>query len=95
MTTRKFKNIKILPPRLPATQFWGLCFIVWLVLQVPIARIPIMFLSTWAHELGHGLGAVFTGGRFSELTVFPNFSALPKPQPPMIFNAPWSSCSGF
>ena len=76
MTTRKFKNIKPLPPRLPATQFWGLCFIVWLVLQVPIARIPIMFLSTWAHELGHGLGAVFTGGRFSELTVFPNFSGL-------------------
>ena len=35
-----------------------------------------MFLSTWAHELGHGLGAVFTGGRFIELTVFPNFSGV-------------------
>ncbi len=76
MTTRKFKNIKPLPPRLPATQFWGLCFIVWLVLQVPFARIPILFLSTWAHELGHGMGAVFTGGRFKELTIFPNFSGL-------------------
>ncbi len=76
MSVTKFKNIKPLPPRLPATQFWGLCFIVYLVLQVPIARIPIMFLSTWAHELGHGLGAIFTGGRFSELTVFPNFSGL-------------------
>lgn len=76
MTTSKFKNIKPLPPRLPATQFWGLCFIVWMVLQVPMARIPIMFLSTWAHELGHGLGAVFTGGRFIELTVFPNFSGI-------------------
>ena len=41
-----------------------------------MARIPIMFLSTWAHELGHGLGAVFTGGRFIELTVFPNFSGI-------------------
>ena len=76
MTSTKFKNIKPLPPRLPATQFWGLCFIVWLVLQVPLARIPIMFLSTWAHELGHGLGAVFTGGRFIKLTVFPDFSGL-------------------
>lgn len=76
MSDRKFKNIKPLPPRLPATQFWGLCFIVWMILQVPMARIPIMFLSTWAHELGHGLGAVFTGGRFIELTVFPNFSGV-------------------
>ena len=76
MTSTKFKNIKPLPPRLPATQFWGLCFIVWMVLQVPMARIPILFLSTWAHELGHGLGAVFTGGRFIELTVFPNFSGI-------------------
>lgn len=76
MTVTKFKNIKPLPPRLPATQFWGLCFIVWLVLQVPIARIPILFLSTWAHELGHGLGAVISGGQFKELTVFPNFSGL-------------------
>ncbi len=39
-------------------------------------RIPIMFLSTWAHELGHGMGAIITGGRFIELTVFPNFSGL-------------------
>jgi len=76
MKTTKFKNIKPLPPRLPATQFWGLCFIVWMVLQFPLARIPILFLSTWAHELGHGLGAVFTGGKFIELTVFPNFSGV-------------------
>ena len=76
MTTSKFKNITLLPPRLPATQFWGLCFIVWMVLQVPILSIPIMFLSTWAHELGHGLGAAFTGGKFIELTVFPNFSGI-------------------
>lgn len=41
-----------------------------------MARIPILFLSTWAHELGHGLGAVFTGGEFKELTVFPNFSGI-------------------
>jgi len=43
---------------------------------MPVIRVPIMFLSTWAHELGHGLGAVFTGGQFKQLTVFPNFSGL-------------------
>jgi len=47
-----------------------------MLLQFPLVRVPILFLSTWAHELGHGLGAVFTGGRFIELTVFPNFSGL-------------------
>ena len=41
-----------------------------------MARIPILFLSTWVHELGHGLGAIFTGGKFVELTVFPNFSGI-------------------
>ncbi len=76
MSTTKFKNIKPLPPRLPATQFWGLCFIVWMVLQVPVARIPILFLSTWVHELGHGLGAIFTGGSFIKLTVLPDFSGI-------------------
>ena len=76
MSKHKFKNIKPLPERLPATQFWGLCFIVWLILQVPVARVPFLFLSTWVHELGHGLGAIFTGGKFIELTVFPNFSGL-------------------
>lgn len=47
-----------------------------MVLQFPLVRLPVLFLSTWAHEFGHGLGAVVTGGRFEELTVFPNFSGL-------------------
>lgn len=71
-----YQNIKPLPPRLPATQFWGLVFVTWMVLQMPIARIPIQFLSTWAHELGHGLGALITGGSFMKLTVYPNFSGV-------------------
>jgi len=39
-----------------------------------------MFLSTWAHELGHGLGAIFTGGKFVDLIVMPNFSGLARTQ---------------
>lgn len=80
MSVAQFKSAK--PPtrqsvpRLPATQFWGLCVVVFMVLQFPLVRLPVMFLSTWAHEFGHGLGAVVTGGRFVELTVFPNFSGV-------------------
>ncbi len=70
------RNIKELPQRLPATQFWGLCFIVYMLLQFPMVRIPILFLSTWIHEFGHGFGAIITGGEFRKLTVFPNFSGV-------------------
>jgi len=60
--------------RLPAAQFWGLCIIIYMLLQFPLVRIPINFLSTWIHELGHGLGAVFSGGKFIEFVIQPNFS---------------------
>lgn len=63
-------------PILPAPQFWGLCVVIFMILQFPLVRLPVMFLSTWAHEFGHGLGAIITGGRFIELTVFPNFSGV-------------------
>lgn len=62
--------------RLSPTQFWGLVVIVFMVMQFPLVRIPIFFISTWAHELGHGLGALITGGAFYDLTVFPNFSGV-------------------
>lgn len=47
-----------------------------MLLQFPVVRIPVLFLSTWAHEFGHGLGAIITGGEFRKLTVFPNFSGV-------------------
>lgn len=62
--------------RLPVNQFWALCFITFLILQLPLARIPILFLSTWAHELGHGLGALLTGGGFTSLKIYPSFSGV-------------------
>lgn len=62
--------------RLPAAQFWGLVVIVYLILQLPFVRIPVLFLSTWSHELGHGLGALVTGGEFLRFTVYPNFSGV-------------------
>ncbi len=47
-----------------------------MMMQLPFVRLPVLFLSTWAHELGHGLGALMTGGRFLELTVYPDFSGV-------------------
>jgi hypothetical protein len=61
---------------LPTAQFWGLCLVVYMSLQFPFVRLPALFLGTWAHELGHGLGAIMTGGRFLDLTVYPNFSGV-------------------
>lgn len=47
-----------------------------MMMQLPLVRMPVLFLSTWAHELGHGLGAIATGGRFLELTVYPSLSGV-------------------
>ena len=70
------RNFRPLPPRLPPEQFWGLVVVTFLMLQVPVLRIPVMFLSTWAHELGHGFGALMTGGSFRQLQVLPDFSGI-------------------
>lgn len=37
---------------------------------------PLTLFSTLVHELGHGLAALATGGRFSELSVFANTSGV-------------------
>jgi hypothetical protein len=76
MSVTKLKPAKTPPMRLPATQFWGLCVVIFMVMQIPFVRVPVMFLSTWSHELGHGLGAMMTGGEFYKLTIYPNFSGL-------------------
>lgn len=76
MTVTQFPSQKSPRLRLPAPQFWGLCVIIYMTLQFPLVRTPVLFLSTWAHEFGHGIGAIVTGGDFVDLTVFPNFSGV-------------------
>jgi len=56
--------------------FWAMVAGVWALSQVPYAGLPFAFLSTWAHELGHGMGAVITGGHFSHMIITPEFSGL-------------------
>ena len=36
--------------------FWLMVLIIWGLSQVPMVQVPIRFLGTWVHELGHGLG---------------------------------------
>ena len=64
------------PTRLRPVLFWGLVVAVWVATQVPFAGLPFAFLSTWAHELGHGMGAVITGGHFDHMIITNNFSGL-------------------
>ncbi len=33
---------------------------------------PFSLFATWAHEMGHGLGAIITGNRFIELEIYPS-----------------------
>lgn len=37
---------------------------------------PFTLLSTWVHEMGHGLTALLCGGRFEELLIFGDASGL-------------------
>ncbi len=37
---------------------------------------PLTLLSTWVHEMGHGLTALLCGGRFTSLDVFANGAGL-------------------
>lgn len=37
---------------------------------------PFTLLATWAHEMGHGVGALFVGQRFDRLEIFADASGL-------------------
>lgn len=37
---------------------------------------PFSILATWFHEMGHGLTAMFLGGNFRQLLLFPNGSGI-------------------
>lgn len=39
-----------------------------------LALYPFSILGTWFHEMGHGLAALLTGGRFERLVIYPDGS---------------------
>ena len=62
--------------QIDASMFWLLVFAIWMAGQVPVLGKPFRLLATWVHELGHGLGAILTGGSFDQMVISPNFSGL-------------------
>ena len=62
--------------RIDPKLFWILVFAVWIAEQIPVLGKPFRMLATWVHELGHGLGAIISGGRFEQMILTPQFSGL-------------------
>jgi hypothetical protein len=61
----------------PLRALWGAAIVVVLlhvlsefVFVVRILEAPLVWLSTFAHEAGHGLAALAVGGRFEQLVIF-------------------------
>jgi hypothetical protein len=48
----------------------------WLLPFGSFVIYPFSVLATWAHELGHGLAALASGGRFLKLEIFPGLSGM-------------------
>lgn len=70
------------PPELTDLQASRLVTLFWLAVgasivlpRIPFGRqlmYPFALLSTWVHEMGHGLAAIAVGGRFRRLEIYPN-----------------------
>lgn len=46
---------------------------------VPYGRLalyPLVLFATWVHEMGHGLAALASGGRFTRLDMYPDASGM-------------------
>lgn len=67
---------------LPATEQRRLAVTFWVAVALSLALFlipggrqvlyPFALLSTWAHEMGHGLTAMLVGGQFSHLVLLPD-----------------------
>jgi hypothetical protein len=57
----------------------GAVVVVTLLPHVPLVSLlvrPLVWLSTMAHEAGHGVGALLVGGRFVSLAIYPDASGV-------------------
>lgn len=62
-----------------ARAFWAAVIASVVVPYLPFGRqilYPFALLSTWAHEMGHGVTAIAAGGRFDRLEVHRNLGGL-------------------
>jgi hypothetical protein len=59
--------------------FWLAVALSLVLFIVPYGRLvlyPFAILTTWAHEMGHGLAALAAGGRFHSLHIFPDLGGV-------------------
>jgi hypothetical protein len=62
-----------------AAAFWAAVFISVALSFVPSGRYalyPFALLSTWAHEMGHGVTALLVGGSFDHLELYSNLGGV-------------------
>ncbi|MEM6730530.1 MAG: M50 family metallopeptidase [Myxococcota bacterium] len=55
----------------------GAVMLTFVSYQIPYGRYvvyPMMLLSTYAHEMGHGIAAILVGGRFEQFVMYPDGS---------------------
>lgn len=53
-----------------------LCILLWQTYWGSLLLYPFTILATWFHEMGHGLAAILTGGRFERLLIYPDGSGV-------------------
>jgi len=70
---RKSPSWLRIPATLNTVMFWGLVIFCWWLMQMPLVGKPFSLLGTWAHELGHGMGALISGGEFTRMIITPRF----------------------
>lgn len=59
--------------------FWAAALASVVLPHLPFGRqalYPFGLLSTWVHEMGHGVFAVLIGGRFKRLEIYPNLGGV-------------------
>jgi hypothetical protein len=54
----------------------GVTLLLYFVPYGHIVATPLVWLSTLAHELGHGITALLLGGRFEQFVMFPDASGM-------------------
>lgn len=66
--------------------FWIAVFLSIGLFLIPFGRFilyPFAFLSTWAHEMGHGLTSLLVGGKFDSLVIYKNLGGTAFIRPPL------------
>lgn len=54
----------------------GLTMLLYWVPALQTVSLPLLYLSTMVHELGHGFGAILVGGDFIEFRMYPDGSGV-------------------